>query len=783
MDTKLFILAVVLGAATTIDAADCTTIKKSTEISVGDQPKSLQFTVNAPFQTTVTFQMHDGANYKINAELSVPSTKTYSLSAADAGTAWEIDLDLAADKDTPSTGTKISPNLVAPLCLASLVATRESFLGYVFCSSLALPLALPACSPSAKITVLVPAHRPSDTWSSRGMVTIENYQDFVQNNTGKWSAVLTVNASSFDEQAVSTFNTQLALTLQLPAAHIETTATAVQGSVSTFQVSTNVTGLFGAQIIQAYRRYRQATDFLNTTAASQALKVQVIDLQDPVDEWPSNEKRAALYWDGKNPIYMPRSLLATGNVAEMVYSFSTQEMDAGGIIVNGTHAIFPLPNAGQRPLIRAGVAQKFNTPGMERTRSGVAVLQALQTPISMFPNTLGGFAEKIAITNHTGDWGAKAAANWEEALTIPPTQMSDLDLDKTFTEQPPGLQWLNRSRTLFGQMSQSRFGASLLESLADPYQLAELKDMQDAKMAPPFVSQSPQELSSEAARWNRGASGVTPEGHMTNCIHFTNAEGVTPLPGAMAFPLDTPIVTYKGHTEHPSHTISMMAGIGAFYYNEENQTLEIRMAFSLEGRVRDPDYTRTQDAMTQAVYTQGPPNGVDFPSVQKESDGSIKDGRDVSKSVPVEAAYQLYKELTTRTPIDFGMMYLNLSHWCTGEKVQATAIADLQQFWLYTRNESTGNIGDHAQTPLGTQVLRQASAFDSLQNSQNFYVQSGVTITFPCGNIFERSPTGPRNFAGLLEITTWSHFMLEQSAVSPEIIYHAASRQGWDDVQ
>merc|ERR1712127_72890 len=155
--------------------------------------------------------------------------------------------------------------------------------------------------------------------------------------------------------------------------------------------------------------------------------------------------------------------------------------------------------------------------------------------------------------------------------------------------------------------------------------------------------------------------------------------------------------------------------------------LEIRMAFSLEGRVRDPDYTRTQDVMTQAVYTQSPPNGVDFPSSQKESDGSIKDGRDVSKSVPVEAAYQLYKELTTKTKIDFGMMYLDLSHWCKGEKVQATAIADLQEFWLYLHNESKGNVWDHAHTELGTQVLKQASAFDSLQQSGNFYVQSGVT--------------------------------------------------------
>ena len=257
--------------------------------------------------------------------------------------------------------------------------------------------------------------------------------------SASWSVVLTVSAPSFDEEAVSAFNTKLALTLDLPEAHIDTAATAA--TANSFRVSASVTGLIGAQITQAHRRYAAATDFLyNTSAASQALGVQVIDLQEPVDQWPSSETRRALYWDGKNPIDMARKLLPTGNVAEMVYVFSAEEMAAGGMIVNGTHAIFKLPQEQQKPLVRAGVTQKFNTPGMERTRSGVAMLQALQTPISMFPDTLGGFAEKIAITSHSGDWGAKEAADWEAALTIPPTNQSDLDPDKMFTAQPQGQQ-------------------------------------------------------------------------------------------------------------------------------------------------------------------------------------------------------------------------------------------------------------------------------------------------------------------------------------------------------
>ena len=47
---------------------------------------------------------------------------------------------------------------------------------------------------------------------------------------------------------------------------------------------------------------------------------QVIKLYQPVDQWPSNEVRKALYWDGKNPIDVPRSLLTTGFVAEVEWA-------------------------------------------------------------------------------------------------------------------------------------------------------------------------------------------------------------------------------------------------------------------------------------------------------------------------------------------------------------------------------------------------------------------------------------------------------------------------------
>ena len=140
------------------------------------------------------------------------------------------------------------------------------------------------------------------------------------------------------------------------------------------------------------------------------------------------------------------------------------------------------------------------------------------------------------------------------------TQMEDLDRTKFLLSQNKTRPWMDRANKAFDQVGSSRLGLSLLVGLADPLQLKMLRDMQEAGTAPKFVASS-QELSSEAARWSGGLTGAPVEGHQTNCIHFTNCKGVVKLAHTLGIPLNTPIATFKGHTEYPSHHISMMAGM------------------------------------------------------------------------------------------------------------------------------------------------------------------------------------------------------------------------------
>jgi hypothetical protein len=94
---------------------------------------------------------------------------------------------------------------------------------------------------------------------------------------GSWSVELKVSAPSFDKEAVSAFNTKLALVVGLPEALIDTVATAAG---SDFRLIASASGLIGTQITQAHRRYAAATDFLlNTTAASQRFGVQVQQIE------------------------------------------------------------------------------------------------------------------------------------------------------------------------------------------------------------------------------------------------------------------------------------------------------------------------------------------------------------------------------------------------------------------------------------------------------------------------------------------------------------------------
>jgi hypothetical protein len=132
---------------------------------------------------------------------------------------------------------------------------------------------------------------------------------------------------------------------------------------------------------------------------------------------------------------------------------------------------------------------------------------------------------------------------------------------------------------------------------------------------------------------------------------------------------------------------------------------------------------------------------VAFSSSQKESDGTIKDTRDLSKSVPSDTAYALYQELITQMPIDKGMLYLNLSNWCAGEEVRTNQVEQLDEFYIALKNSSS----DWEQTDL----FKANKRFRDL--TFNSYVSQAITVTMPCGYAFERNPApGVKNFLGLL---------------------------------
>ena len=128
-----------------------------------------------------------------------------------------------------------------------------------------------------------------------------------------------------------------------------------------------------------------------------------------------------LYWDYDTLTEIPTTTLSSGHAGETIHSFSQSSLLAGGILVNQTHASFPL----EPRLLQAAQAQRYaSIEGPDRTRAGVSTLQPVVTSASAFPNTVGAFAEKFHIMDQAG---LLSAVDLEELLPVTtPTDAAQL---------------------------------------------------------------------------------------------------------------------------------------------------------------------------------------------------------------------------------------------------------------------------------------------------------------------------------------------------------------------
>jgi hypothetical protein len=95
-----------------------------------------------------------------------------------------------------------------------------------------------------------------------------------------------------------------------------------------------------------------------------------------------------VYWDGRSETSVPMRSQSSGHVGEMALHLDLLLMSANsGIAVNGTHASFP-----SQRMFQAGFAMMYHATNT--TQRGVVRMLGVKTPISLFPGTVGGFADK-----------------------------------------------------------------------------------------------------------------------------------------------------------------------------------------------------------------------------------------------------------------------------------------------------------------------------------------------------------------------------------------------------
>ena len=119
-----------------------------------------------------------------------------------------------------------------------------------------------------------------------------------------------------------------------------------------------------------------------------------------------------IYWDGVTPTHVPRTVRSQpGYVAEFLHVFEPSPH----IRINASHAAIKIAQT-----VRASFAA---TNVMGKSYSGVSAIRIINTPMSVFAGTMGGWGEKSHVLRHAGIWPnasavrADAERNAQDAST------------------------------------------------------------------------------------------------------------------------------------------------------------------------------------------------------------------------------------------------------------------------------------------------------------------------------------------------------------------------------
>jgi hypothetical protein len=337
--------------------------------------------------------------------------------------------------------------------------------------------------------------------------------------------------------------------------------------------------------------------------------------------------------------------------------------------------------------------------------------------MSAFPDIVVGAAERVRVLHHEGAWATtsldRAQKYMAQGYPFGPPK-------RALAKQVNGA----RIAAQLGYILGSGIAGQLIDVSIDPGQVAAIAQevAWNNGQPEPFLQKRQVLLDQNLTR----QKGLTPQGAQpssvgSNCFHLQKHPGIQSTPEGQYVPLNTKLSAWRGNTVFsPLQHFDVVGGVAVFSYDAAKGDLIIALYGSSYMDLDEPEHEAA------AAYYVSSPNG--------QTPANPVEGRSQTTGAS-SVIYGMYKTAKSM-PIDYTFLFQDESTLCDPQKYSKLKeeAADLD-------------------------LMDLMSSETSLTNKAGLI--SHLLDVMDCGTTFLRGVPENSNAVGLLELTVWTHFLME----------------------
>ena len=458
-----------------------------------------------------------------------------------------------------------------------------------------------------------------------------------------------------------------------------------------------------------------------------------------------------VYYNGVDPIPVPRHTQATGWASEFLESFEPSPH----VRLNATHATIDMSS----PLIASFAGRNWGHHG--EVYAGFVRLHMGPTPLSLFAGTSFMKAEKSHILHHEGPWptasGEHAAAeskSQDAATRLAARAMRPL-----------------RNQRMNALASERGWATGMIGGGLDSNLLAEARawaaSTDAGKMEALRQRSSIDDLRARASAAWRARNTTRPRRSDNNCAHFELAPGMQLDDYRLVLPLGTHTLAYRAHMNfQPNRFLAVFSGTATWSVNPETGKLECY--YALAGHLYFPaPPPGGGSAYPPAAFYVGAHHGGSLPASLED------DGRDPTQSTPSDQVRDLTRSAFA-LPRDYEMLYQDNTAEC------AAVTSGLGTAAAVALPAARALVGHFAGASSGTSDNQSAANSQWSRETQSLLTNGFATTTLPCSNVYLRADTAPNTYDELEALVEF-HALLEMNKATVRDYWTMITRTDWDD--